>query len=609
MIFDRLANLVTGLGTVKDKTYGAAYTLTPLDATQLAFAYRGDWLARKIVDVPAFDAVRAWRDWQAEDEHIEAIEAAERVFQIRSKLARALKMARLYGGAALILGVDGDPATPIEIDRVQKGGLKYVHAVSRHELSVQEQDRDLYSPYFGEPREYLLNTAGADKTQVRIHPSRVVRLIGADPLDINRSFDGWGDSVLQAVDDAVKDAGLTTGGIASLIQEAKVDVYKIKGLTQNVGDKDYRERIIERFKLANTAKSLVNGLLLDAEEEYEQKTINFSQLPELARLYLMVAAGAADIPATRLLGQSPDGMNSTGESDIRNYYDRISADQELTLRPALERLDEVLIRSALGSRPPEVHYTFSPLWQISAKERAEIFRAKAEGARAIAGSGGASSPLMPIEALSDALVNAFVEDGSLPGLEAAIDEYGKLSEQEQPDETERAAAMGLEGEGRATQDAAPRTLYVSRKLLNADEFIAWARAQGFETTLPADDLHVTIASSRAPVDWMAMGENWSGDGKGNLTVQAGGPRLVEPLGDKGAVVLLFSSTELQWRHMSMREKGASWDFPEYQPHVSITYQGSGLDLSKVEPYRGALVFGPEIFAEVDDDWSSKVTET
>jgi hypothetical protein len=58
----------------------------------------------------------------------------------------------------------------------------------------------------------------------------------------------------------------------------------------------------------------------------------------------------------------------------------------------------------------------------------------------------------------------------------------------------------------------------------------------------------------------------------------------------------------------MKRNGASFDFEEYQPHVTITYQGGDLDLSKVEPYRGKLVFGPEIFSEVVEDWEKTVTE-
>jgi hypothetical protein len=217
---------------------------------------------------------------------------------------------------------------------------------------------------------------------------------------------------------------------------------------------------------------------------------------------------------------------------------------------------------------------------------------------------------MPLEALSDALVNELVEDGTLAGLEAAMKEYGRLSEQDDDLEDERAAlASHNEPTQRVTTttDAAPRTLYVQRKLTNAEEFIAWAKSQGFGTTTPADDLHVTVAFSRRPVDWMKAGETWSNDRDGKLTVSPGGARIVEPLGDKGAVVLLFNSSELSWRHEAIkREADATWDFPEYQPHVTITYAGKDVDLTKVEPYRGKLVFGPELFSEVDENWASKL---
>ena len=145
-------------------------------------------------------------------------------------------------------------------------------------------------------------------------------------------------------------------------------------------------------------------------------------------------------------------------------------------------------------------------------------------------------------------------------------------------------------------DARPRPLYVSRKLVNADEFLTWAKGQGFKA--PVDDLHVTVLYSRQSVDWMKMGDNWSSDQNGNLTVPAGGARIVEPLGTDGAVVLLFSSTDLQWRHRNMVEAGASHDYEEFQPHVTITYDAGDVDLAKVEPFRGKLVFGPEIFEEI-----------
>jgi hypothetical protein len=116
-------------------------------------------------------------------------------------------------------------------------------------------------------------------------------------------------------------------------------------------------------------------------------------------------SGAADIPATRLLGQTPGGLQSTGQSDIRNYYDRISAGQNLEVRPALSRLDEILIRSALGSRPDAVQYTWAPLWQMTEVEKADVFAKKAKGTKDIADTG-----LIPDQAFARGVQNMFVED-------------------------------------------------------------------------------------------------------------------------------------------------------------------------------------------------------
>jgi len=152
----------------------------------------------------------------------------------------------------------------------------------------------------------------------------------------------------------------------------------------------------------------------------------------------------------------------------------------------------------------------------------------------------------------------------------------------------------------------PRPLYVSRALLNASEVLDWAKEQGFASTVPADQLHVTVMYSKRPVNWFKMGE-W-GSYAGELIVPPGGPRLVERLGTDGAVALIFQSGELQWRHREMVDAGASWDYPSFLPHVTLTYEAGDLDLSKVQAYQGRLVFGPERFEPIQSDWHDGVTE-
>lgn len=152
----------------------------------------------------------------------------------------------------------------------------------------------------------------------------------------------------------------------------------------------------------------------------------------------------------------------------------------------------------------------------------------------------------------------------------------------------------------------PRPLYVYRQLLNAGELLDWARAQGFASTLPADDLHVTVTYSKRPVNWFAMGQ--FGSNTGEVIVGPGGPRLVERLGDGSAVALLFQSLDLQWRHREMRDAGASWDWPSYLPHITLSYAAGDLDLAAVEPYQGRLIFGPERFEAIQSDWQERIAE-
>lgn len=150
---------------------------------------------------------------------------------------------------------------------------------------------------------------------------------------------------------------------------------------------------------------------------------------------------------------------------------------------------------------------------------------------------------------------------------------------------------------------AKRPLYVRRQVKNVKAVIEWAKGQGFETTLLAEDLDVTVAFSKEPVDWGRAGP-------AQLSVWAlGGPRTVEPLGADGAVVLKFECPELAARWSAFLGAGASWDHDSYHPHITITYQPpSGLDLRRVAPFDGVIELGPEIFEPIKAGWADGITE-
>ncbi|MFJ4587892.1 anti-CBASS protein Acb1 family protein [Pseudomonas moraviensis] len=589
---DSLQNLVAGLGTARDKASHSHYALPVMDDQQLLNAFRGSWTAQKGVSIPAVDACRNWRNWQADKAQIELIEAEEDRLNVKGKILEALLKARLFGGAAVFIGTgERDTASELKPERVGKGGIKYLTVMTRRQLSATEIEQDPQSPRFGKPKAYRL-----PGSTVEIHPSRLVIFVGVphpdSELAVGTGF-GWGDSVLLSAMPAVRHYDETVANVVSLVYEAKIDVINIPNLMSSMQDKNYERLLLERLRLAATAKGINGTLILDGQETHSSKSASFGNLPEVIAKTEQGVAGAFDIPGTRMFGQSSTGLGANGEENTRNYYDNVASRQKLEIKPAMSVLDEGLIRSALGSRPKEVHYTWAPLWQATAKERADIGKTTADTIKALKDSG-----LFPEDALSTAAVNLLVELSVMPGLEAAIEKFGReLPDEDADDADPPGTAADQPVAKKAITDAAPRSLYVSRKVINGAEIIAWAKSQGFESIVPAADLHVTVAYSRNPVDWMKVGESWSGDGKGQLKIAPGGARLIDKFGE-GAVVLLFNSSELAWRHVSIVEAGASWDWPDYQPHITFTYEPGSVDIDKVEPYRGAIELGPEIFEEL-----------
>lgn len=145
------------------------------------------------------------------------------------------------------------------------------------------------------------------------------------------------------------------------------------------------------------------------------------------------------------------------------------------------------------------------------------------------------------------------------------------------------------------------SLYICRRLENAQDFVAWAKGQGFPTTVPAEDMHVTVLYSKTPTEWPEGRDD-------QLLVKSSEGRSVVPLGDGGAVVLTFISSVLQARHDQLIAAGATSDFPDYTPHVTISWEAEGVDLNSVEPYMGPLVFGPEELKPIVEDWKDNMTE-
>jgi len=578
-IADGLQSLATRLGTSGDKASTVSYAINMLDDQQLEAAFRTSWIMRKVVTIPAMDAVRKWREWSGKDAKL--IEEMEDTFRVRAKINEAKWKSRLYGGAAILIGTGRDDLDqPLDPRKTRRGDLRYLTVITRKDIIAGLAEIDPRSPRYGLPIDYQFSTNTGEV--LRVHPSRLVEFRGeALPTQFLAGSGqyGWGDSTLQSIYTACQHLDMTMANMASLVFDAKTDIIKIDGLSDNITDPKYEEMLFKRFATARMLKGNNGTLILDKEEEYESKSYSFSGLSDIADRFMQVASGAADIPMTRLLGTSPGGLNSTGEGDLNNYYDRVQAMQTLEIEPAMSVLDEVLIRSTLGDWPEDITYEWRPLKQMTETQISDIRNKDADTLSKLA-----TAAIYGDDEIAAAGAQMFRETG-IDALTIADDGLGDDEEVET-----------------ATTDAAPRTLYVSRKVINGAKIIRWAKAQGFKTTLPASDLHVTIAFSRKPVDWMECGESW----RPKEELASGGARQMDQFGD--ARVLLFASEELEWRHERIKQAGATWDHPEYQPHITISYDPDAPDIADIEAYQGPIILGPEIFQEVKDDWADNIEE-
>jgi len=87
-INDTLTSVVAGLGLSRDKSSTVSYTLPTLTDAETTYAYTGAWLPRKIVDQPARDCFRKWREWQGDTAVNGKIEREEKRLDLRAKLER-----------------------------------------------------------------------------------------------------------------------------------------------------------------------------------------------------------------------------------------------------------------------------------------------------------------------------------------------------------------------------------------------------------------------------------------------------------------------------------------------------------------------------------------
>ena len=363
---DSLTNLVTNMGTGRDKRSHNQFGFQFVTPYELEAAYQSNWLARRIVDKPNEDALREWRSFSGKD--AKKIASEERRIGLQQKYLDTCCWADLYGGAAILMLTGQNLSKPLDLSKVKKGSLRNLVVFDRWDIQPSNFNfQDPLAPNWMLPETYTIVNG-----KQPIHHSHIIRRTGARlPRRMAQFEQGWGDSRLRRCMEDLRDVVATKGGIASLVLEANVDTISVKGLQAALTSAQC-DQITERYRLFGMLKGIINlGLLDQDNEKYERNSVAFSGLSQIMEQFMVWTAGAAEMPVTELWGQSASGLGATGDGDLKTYHGTIKGKQDGQMRLDLELLDQVLIRSALGYYPEDIEFEWNPLYQKSSVEEAQ----------------------------------------------------------------------------------------------------------------------------------------------------------------------------------------------------------------------------------------------
>jgi len=381
---DSIQNFLTrtGIGT-GNANDGARYGFNPVtrNRLQMEWVYRGSWIAGQVIDAVAEDMTREGVSITSNDAPERRKELEEEVgrLQLWSKLCESIKWARLYGGGLAVMLVDGQNlSTPLRLDTIDKGQFKGLLPLDR--WAVVPSLTDLvteFGPDLGKPRFYdmVLPQSELGLPRDRIHYSRVIRLEGIElPYWQRITENYWGQSVLERLWDRLVAFDSTTAGTAQLVYKAHLRTYKVKDLREIIAaGGPALDGLVKQIDMIRRFQSNEGMTLMDAEDEFEAHQYTFSGLDNVLLQMGQQLSGATGIPLVRLFGQSPAGLNATGESDLRTYYDNVKQQQESRLRSGVEKVYQLAYRSKFGREPSKgFGISFNPLWQLSEEQRANV---------------------------------------------------------------------------------------------------------------------------------------------------------------------------------------------------------------------------------------------
>lgn len=393
---DGYVNLLNKYGTKQDNSEAYKFEREPvIPDMQLTGLYEGNGLFSKIIDAPAEEALKHGFDLNLKSDELNAfVEDALDDLEWEEKAATAIKWARLYGGALIVMLIDDGRGLEEPVD--------WEHIRSIDELRVYERSivqPDYASLYqqdyggkgvgnrvskFGQPEYYYVSSIYGS---FKVHESRcLVFRNGVLPEQTsNATYLFWGMPEYVRIRRALRETVTAHTDSVKLLERSVQAIYSMKGLASLLTTDDGENQVLKRLQLVDTSRGLLNSIAIDSEgEQYDFKTFQFSGVKDVIDATCNMLSALTNIPQTILFGRSPAGMNATGDSDFESYYNFVEKIQRLMLKRNLRTLLDVVFRAGIASgdvaEEPDYKLEFKPLWSLSDTEQAAVDQTKAQTA-------------------------------------------------------------------------------------------------------------------------------------------------------------------------------------------------------------------------------------
>lgn len=344
------------------------------------------WLIDKACSMPARDAMRHGYKVITEDENelpapvVKAIKKYDKEFKIQKQIEQYLRKGRIFGvRVAYFKVVSKDPLyyeKPFNIDGVLPNSYKGIVQLDPYWLSPMlsgEASSDPTSLDFYEPTWWMI------KGQ-KFHRSHLMIFRNSEVADILKpSYIYGGVPVPQQIMERVYAAERTANEGPLLAMTKRTTVLKTNIAKAFANMEKFNASLLEWCRLRDNFQIKV----IDKEEDdLEQKDTALADLDVVIMTQYQLVAAAARVPATKLLGTTPKGFNSTGDYEESSYHEELETLQTHDAQPFLERHHMLLMRSYIVPKfkiaPIELSIEWPPMDSPTALEQAQTNLAKAQ---------------------------------------------------------------------------------------------------------------------------------------------------------------------------------------------------------------------------------------